>query len=100
MDSAKGLKETMSLTAPRASNTLSVNVFAAPGKAVVGGRPKPFGEALGLDPITSTLVFGEYDAVLVDVMTPVAEAEALANWVTLRELRFRETDSIPARRTK
>jgi glyoxylase-like metal-dependent hydrolase (beta-lactamase superfamily II) len=50
---------------------------------MVGERPKPFGEALGFDPITSTLIFGEYDAVLVDAMTTVAEAEALANWVAL-----------------
>jgi hypothetical protein len=33
---------------------------------MVGERPKPFGEAFGFDPITSTLIFGEYDAVLVD----------------------------------
>jgi hypothetical protein len=52
--------------APVAANTLSVNVFTAPGKA-----------------ITSTLVFGEHDAVLVDAMMTVAEAEALANWVAL-----------------
>jgi hypothetical protein len=31
---------------------------------MVGERPKPFGEALGFDPITSTLIFGEYDTVL------------------------------------
>ena len=50
---------------------------------MVGERPKPFGEAFGFDPITSTLIFGEYDAVLVDAMTTVAEAEALADWVAL-----------------
>ena len=66
------------MTAPIASNTLGVNVFTAPGKAMVGERPKPFGEPLGFDPITSTLIFGEYDAVLVDAMGTVAEAEALA----------------------
>ncbi|MGD0797131.1 MAG: MBL fold metallo-hydrolase [Acidobacteriaceae bacterium] len=60
-----------------------MNVFTAPGKAMVGERPKPFGEALGFDPITSTLIFGEYDAVLVDAMGTVAEAEALADWVAL-----------------
>ena len=60
-----------------------MNVFTAPGKAMVGERPKPFGEALGFDPITSTLIFGEYDAVLVDAMTTVAEAEALADWIAL-----------------
>ena len=65
MDGTNGLKE----TAPLTSNTLGVNVFTAPGKTMVGERPKPFGEALGFDPITSTLTFGEYDAVLVDAMT-------------------------------
>ena len=71
------------MTAPITSNTLGVNVFTAPGKTMVGERPKPFGEALGFDPITSTLIFGEYDAVLVDAMGTVAEAEALADWVAL-----------------
>ena len=79
MDGTNGLKETTRVTAPVASNTpesntLSVNVFTAPGKTMVGERPKPFGEALGFDPITSTLIFGEYDAVLVDAMGTVAEA--------------------------
>ena len=83
MDGTNGLKETTRVTAPVASNTLGVNVFTAPGKAMVGERPKPFGEAFGFDPITSTLIFGEHDAVLVDAMTTVAEAEALADWVAL-----------------
>jgi glyoxylase-like metal-dependent hydrolase (beta-lactamase superfamily II) len=83
MDGTNGLKEATRVTAPVASNTLSVNVFTAPGKTMVGERPKPFGEALGFDPITSTLIFGEYDAVLVDAMGTVAEAEALADWVAL-----------------
>ncbi len=64
------------MTTPITSNTLGVNVFTAPGKAMVGERPKPFGEAFGFDPITSTLIFGEHDAVLVDALTTVAEAEA------------------------
>jgi glyoxylase-like metal-dependent hydrolase (beta-lactamase superfamily II) len=77
------LKEATRVTAPVALTTLSVNVFTAPGKTMVGERPKPFGEALGFDPITSTLIFGEYDAVLVDAMGTVAEAEALAAWIAL-----------------
>jgi glyoxylase-like metal-dependent hydrolase (beta-lactamase superfamily II) len=68
---------------PVASSTLSVNVFTAPGKPMVGERPKAFGEALGFDPITSTLIFGDDDAVLVDAMTTVAEADALADWIAL-----------------
>jgi hypothetical protein len=54
MAGTNGLQETTPATAPVASNALSVNVFTAPGKAMVGERPKPFGEALGFDPITST----------------------------------------------
>jgi glyoxylase-like metal-dependent hydrolase (beta-lactamase superfamily II) len=63
--------------------TLSFNVFTAPGKTMVGERPKPFGEPLGFDPITSTLIFGEYDSVLVDALGTVAEANALADWIAL-----------------
>src|ERR1700691_3551605 len=77
------LKEAARVIAPVALNTLGVTVFTAPGKAMVGERPKPFGEAFGFDPITSTLIFGEHDAVLVDAMGTVAEAEALADWVAL-----------------
>ncbi|MER5690095.1 MBL fold metallo-hydrolase [Streptomyces sp. NPDC002205] len=65
------------------TSTLSVNVFTAPEKAVVGERPRPFGPPMAWDPTTSTLIFGRNDAVLVDTLTTVAEAEALANWVAL-----------------
>jgi glyoxylase-like metal-dependent hydrolase (beta-lactamase superfamily II) len=71
------------MSVPTASNTLGVNVFTAPAKTVVGERPKPFGPPLGWDPITSTLIYGEYDAVLIDPLTTVAEATALAEWVGL-----------------
>jgi hypothetical protein len=80
--------------------TLSVNVFIAPGKAMVGERPKPFGQALGFDSIRSTLIFGEYDAALVDSIMRSLRPRALANWVALCKLRFRERDSISERRTK
>ncbi|HEX3986173.1 MAG TPA: hypothetical protein VHX13_06115 [Acidobacteriaceae bacterium] len=59
MDGTHGLKRDRGATAAVASNPLSMNVFTAPGKAMVGERPRPFGEALGFDPITSTLIFGE-----------------------------------------
>jgi glyoxylase-like metal-dependent hydrolase (beta-lactamase superfamily II) len=77
------------MTAPITSNTLGVNVFTAPGKAMVGERPRPFGEAFGFDPMASTLIFGEHDAVLVDALTTVAEAEALADWVALHHRNLR-----------
>src|SRR3984957_11552992 len=98
MDDTHGLKETTRVTVPVASNTLSVNVFTAPGKAMVGERPRPFGEALGFDPITSTLIFGEHDAVLVDAMMTVAEAEALADWVALHN-RFPRARAIATPKT-
>jgi hypothetical protein len=102
-------KEAVRVTAPAASNTsesrkpelsklesraLGVNVFTAPGKTMVGERPRPFGEALGFDPITSTLIFGEYDAVLVDAMGTVAEAEALADWVALHNRNLEDFDRL------
>jgi glyoxylase-like metal-dependent hydrolase (beta-lactamase superfamily II) len=62
---------------------LNVNVFTAPEKPVVGERPRPFGPPLAWDAMTSTLIFGEHDAVLVDTLTTIAEAEALASWVAL-----------------
>jgi glyoxylase-like metal-dependent hydrolase (beta-lactamase superfamily II) len=83
MGGTNGPKETTTVAAPVTSRKLSVNVFTAPGKAMVGERPEAFGEPLGFDPITSTLIYGENDAVLVDAMTTVAEAEALADWIAL-----------------
>jgi glyoxylase-like metal-dependent hydrolase (beta-lactamase superfamily II) len=71
------------MSTPATPDGLGVNVFTAPGKSVVGERPRPFGPPLGWDPITSTLIYGEYDAVLVDPLTTVAEATALAHWVAL-----------------
>ena len=47
MEGTNGLKQATREIASVASSRLSVNVFTAPGKAMVGERPKPFGEALG-----------------------------------------------------
>jgi len=65
------------------TSTLNVNVFTAPEKAVTGERPRPWGPPLAWDATTSTLIFGENDAVLVDTLTTVDEAEALARWIEL-----------------
>jgi putative intracellular protease/amidase len=77
MDGTNGRKET----------TLGVNVFTY-GRRAAQALPR----SARLCPITSTLIFGEHDAVLVDAMMTAAEAEALANWVALCKLRFRETE--------
>jgi glyoxylase-like metal-dependent hydrolase (beta-lactamase superfamily II) len=55
---------------------------------MVGERARPFGPPPAFDAITSTLIFGEHDAVLVDAMGTMAEAEALANWVALHHRNF------------
>jgi glyoxylase-like metal-dependent hydrolase (beta-lactamase superfamily II) len=65
------------------SPALNINVFTAPEKTMVAERVRPFGPPPAFDPSTSTLIFGENDAVLVDTLLTVAEAEALANWVAL-----------------
>lgn len=65
------------------ASTLNVNVFTAPEKTVVGERPRPFGPPMAWDATTATLIFGESDAVLVDTLFTVDEAEALAGWVEL-----------------
>ena len=80
MSSPNG-KETTRMTAPTVSTALSVNVFTAPGKTMVGERPRPFGEALGFDPITSTLIFGEHDAVLVDATGAVTRVISFSPFV-------------------
>ncbi|MGA7624980.1 MAG: hypothetical protein WCA91_15515 [Candidatus Acidiferrales bacterium] len=73
MDGTNGLKET----------TLSVNVFPPRERPWSASGQSPLAKRSAFDPITSTLIFGEYDAVLVDAMTTVAEAEALADWIAL-----------------
>jgi hypothetical protein len=74
--------------------------FYRTGKGYGRRGPKPFGQALGLARIKSTLIFGEYDAALVDSMMRSLRPRLLQIWVALRKLRFRETDSISERRTK
>jgi glyoxylase-like metal-dependent hydrolase (beta-lactamase superfamily II) len=65
------------------TSTLNFNVFNAPEKPVVGDRPKALGAPMAWDPMSSTLIYGDHDAVLVDPLTTVDEAEALAAWVKL-----------------
>jgi hypothetical protein len=65
-----------------------------PGKGDGRQAAKDFGEALGFNPITSTLILGEHDAVLVDAIGTVAEAEALADWVALHNRNLSNTVAI------
>ena len=56
--------------------------FVAPAKRVANSDPPAW------DPKTATLIFGERDAVLVDALTTVREATALADWVDLHDRRL------------
>lgn len=60
---------------------LQVEVFTAPAKALNIRRPRPFGPEPAWDPMTSTLILGEHQAVLVDVPATVREAEQVADWI-------------------
>jgi metal-dependent hydrolase (beta-lactamase superfamily II) len=83
MEATNASRETRLAAAAPVPSILNVNVFAAPGKAMVGERPEPFGEPLVFDPTISILIFGNNDAVLVDAMTTVAEVRARADWIAL-----------------
>jgi hypothetical protein len=68
MDGTNGLKETHARDRACRLGHARSERFYRPEKAMVGERPKLFGEALGFDSIKPTLIFGECDAVLVDAM--------------------------------
>jgi hypothetical protein len=70
------------------SAALNINVFTVPEKPMVAERVRPFGPPPAFDASTSTLIFGENDAVLIDTLMTVAEAEALANWVALHRRKL------------
>ena len=66
---------------------LRYDVFVSPSKPFAA-PPPPFGEPTAWDPVTSTLIFGDRDAVLVDTLETVPEASALADWIGLHQRRL------------
>lgn len=62
---------------------LNFSVFQTPERELVGDRPKPFGPTMAFDPMTATLIYGKNDAVLVDALTTIDEANALVDWINL-----------------
>jgi len=67
--------------------SLRYDVFVAPENPFTA-PPPTVGDPPAWDPKTSTLVFGACDAVLVDALTTVREATALADWVALHDRRL------------
>jgi glyoxylase-like metal-dependent hydrolase (beta-lactamase superfamily II) len=63
------------------TTTLTWDVFVAPVELVVADDRPPGGQHWLWSPISATLIMGERDAVLVDPLMTVTQAEALARWV-------------------
>jgi glyoxylase-like metal-dependent hydrolase (beta-lactamase superfamily II) len=72
---------------PTSRPQLSYDVFVAPSKPFIAPPPR-VGDPPAWDPVTSTLIFGARDAVLVDSLETVSEATALADWVALHQRRL------------
>ena len=74
---------------------LRYDVFVAPEKPFTAPPPR-VGDPRAWDPVTSTLIFGPRDAVLVDALMTVREATVLADWVALHDDGVRDLPSATA----
>ena len=63
---------------------LKWDVFLAPGIPAITSDLPPGEKQRPWPPISSTLIYGERDAVLVDAPITIEQARALANWVAAR----------------
>jgi len=84
-----GAQKQSNASAPNAGRTtqktpLSWDVFLTPSIPVITSDLPPGEKQRVWPPISSTLISGERDAVLVDTPTTVEQARALANWVAAR----------------
>jgi glyoxylase-like metal-dependent hydrolase (beta-lactamase superfamily II) len=61
--------------------TLSYQVFTSGSLLFNDGAKGPGGESHRLSSVSSTLIFGKSDAILVDPALTVEQAEELAKWV-------------------
>ena len=64
------------------SASVSWGVYVAPPELMPGGDLAPGETERSWSPISATLISGERDAVLVDALLTVGQADDLANWVT------------------
>jgi glyoxylase-like metal-dependent hydrolase (beta-lactamase superfamily II) len=76
-----GMSKAALSTGSNVNGSLKWEVFVAPGiRAAVSDLPP--GTKQGMwSPISSTLIYGERDAVLVDAFITVEQADALVDWV-------------------
>src|SRR5487761_909885 len=66
---------------------LSLNVYVTPMRPMVGTPPQGPGDEPMWSPMSSTLIYGERDAVLVDTLVTFDQVDALADWVESRGKR-------------
>src|SRR5258708_2587269 len=84
--SRHGQSDSSSSKSRRTTKTLSLtwDVFLAPSIPAITSDLPPGEKQRPWPPISSTLISGERDAVLVDTPITVEQARALANWVAAR----------------
>ena len=63
------------------STSLSWDVFVAPSELLSGGDAAPGEKQAFWSPVSATLISGERDAVLVDALLTVGQANDLAQWI-------------------
>src|SRR6201996_6520759 len=63
------------------SSPLSVDVYVAPMRPFAGAPAQAPGDDPVWSPMSSTLIAGEHDAILVDTLGTVGQVDALADWV-------------------
>jgi glyoxylase-like metal-dependent hydrolase (beta-lactamase superfamily II) len=88
-DQARSTQEQSDTSASKTGRTtqktvLGWDVFLAPGIPAITSDLPPGEKQRPWPPISSTLIFGERDAVLVDTPITVEQARALVNWVVAR----------------
>src|SRR6266446_9632814 len=59
----------------------SLNVYVTPMRPMVGTPPQGPGDESMWSPMSSTLIYGERDAVLVDTLVTFDQVDALADWI-------------------
>src|SRR5438132_10176145 len=84
--SMHGQSDSSTSKSPRTTQNISLrwDVFLAPSIPAITSDLPPAEKQRPWPPISSTLISGERDAVLVDTPITVEQARALANWVAAR----------------
>ncbi len=69
-------------------STLHYEVFVSAPIPQITPTPLPSGEQAMTPPLASTLIYGDRDAVLVDVPTTIEQAQTLADWVAQKHIHL------------